>query len=121
MNEAKLVYRNLDEMFERAPSFPIDKKSKIVIFSDLHMGDGSTKDDFLPNSSLFIQSVKDYYIPKGFSMVLNGDIEELQRFSLKKIAKQWAEVYQLFDQINKKSLLVKTIGNHDLTLVNEPE
>ncbi|WP_416868178.1 MAG: hypothetical protein ACMVP2_14675 [Imperialibacter sp.] len=121
MNEAKLVYRNLDELFEQAPSFPIDQKSKIVIFSDLHMGDGSSKDDFLPNSSLFIQSVKDYYIPKGFSMVLNGDIEELQRFSLKKITKQWAEVYELFDEINKKRLLIKTVGNHDLTLVTEPE
>ncbi|MEQ8533961.1 MAG: hypothetical protein RIB86_19060 [Imperialibacter sp.] len=121
MNEAKLVYRNLDELFERAPSFPIDQKSKIVIFSDLHMGDGSSKDDFLPNSNLFIQSVKDYYIPKGFSMVLNGDVEELQRFSLKKIAKQWAEVYELFDEINKNNLLIKTVGNHDLTLVTEPE
>ncbi len=121
MNEAKIVYKNLDELFERAASFPINKKSKIVIFSDLHMGDGSSKDDFLPNSKLFIKAVEDYYIPKHYSMVLNGDVEELQRFSLKKIAKQWSEVYQLFDKINKENLFIKTIGNHDLTLVNEPE
>lgn len=121
MNEAKLVYKNLDELFENARSFPIDRNSKVVIFSDLHMGDGSSKDDFLPNSRLFIQSVKDFYMPKGFSMVLNGDVEELQRFSLKKIAKQWAEVYELFATIGKTHSLIKTVGNHDLTLVSEPE
>lgn len=121
MNEAKIVYRNLDELFARAPSFPLHNSSKIVIFSDLHMGDGSSKDDFLPNSALFIQSLKDYYIPRGYSMILNGDIEELQRFSLKKISKQWQEVYDLFGTINREHLLIKTVGNHDLTLVNEPE
>ncbi len=121
MNDAKIVYKNLDDLFKRAQSFPINKKSKFVIFSDLHMGDGSSKDDFLPNSDLFMKSLKDYYIPKGFSMVLNGDVEELQRFSLKKITKKWAEVYALFDVFNKQKILIKTIGNHDLTLVAEPE
>lgn len=121
MNESKLVYANLDKLFEKAPAFPIDSTSKVVIFSDLHLGDGSSKDDFLPNSKLFMESVQDYYLPKGFSMVLNGDIEELQRFPMKRISARWSELYKMFDQLNQKGLLIKTVGNHDLTLVNEPE
>ncbi len=120
MNEAKLVYENLDKLYKKAPSFPIDRTSKVVIFSDLHMGDGSSKDDFLPNSDLFIRAVKDYYAPRNFSMVLNGDIEELQRFPMKKITTRWAEVYGLFEQFNLAGKLIKTVGNHDLTLVAEP-
>jgi predicted phosphodiesterase len=80
------------------------------------MGDGGSTDDFKSNSDLFIKSLQKHYLQKEFSIFLNGDIEELQRFPVKKIFRAWKEVYGLFDEFAQKTNLIKTIGNHDLEL-----
>ena len=112
----KVVYKNLDELFDRSPSSKITEDTKWVIFSDLHMGDGSNTDDFKTNASLFVTALKRYYLTKDYQLFLNGDIEELQRYSMNKILRQWADVYKIFDDFAKRDALVKTIGNHDLEL-----
>ena len=112
----KIVYKNLDELFDKSEIIPLSETDKYVIFSDLHMGDGSSTDDFKDNSSLFIKALEEYYFERNFSLILNGDVEELQRFSLKKITKQWPEVYHAFDKFHEKGRLIKTFGNHDLEL-----
>ena len=56
--------------------------------SDLHLGDGGPRDDFRPNAELVHDVLRDYYLEAGYSLVLNGDIEELQRFSYAKIRKR---------------------------------
>lgn len=112
----KIVYQNLDKLFEEAPSFELNSQSKWVIFSDLHMGDGGSTDDFKANSDLFIAALDQHYYQKDFDLILNGDVEELQRFSMKKIRKRWGEVYDVFDKFAKDRRLLKTIGNHDLEI-----
>lgn len=112
----KVVYKNLDKLFDEAPSKNIDADSQWVVFSDLHMGDGGSSDDFKRNAALFKTAVKGYYLSHDYSLFLNGDVEELQRFSFKKIFRQWSDIFQVFDQFAKNDKLVKTIGNHDLEL-----
>ncbi|MEM9329254.1 MAG: metallophosphoesterase [Bacteroidota bacterium] len=112
----KVVYKNLDELYDRCPGVKITDKSKWVIFSDLHMGDGSSTDDFKTNATLFIKALKDYYQPKKYSLFLNGDVEELQRFSMDKILRHWGDVFKIFDSFAERDALIKTIGNHDLEL-----
>ena len=112
----KIVYKNLDKLLEEAPSADILPESKWVIFSDLHMGDGGSTDDFKTNSELFKAALTGYY-DKDYSLFLNGDIEELQRFSIGKILNHWKEVFLLFDRFAEKDKLVKTAGNHDLQLL----
>ncbi|HCX22506.1 MAG: metallophosphoesterase [Flammeovirgaceae bacterium] len=112
----KIVYQNLDNLFDASPTFELKEKDKWVVFSDLHMGDGGSTDDFKTNAELFKTVLGEHYLKKDFSLILNGDVEEMQRFKLKKILKQWEAVYDLFDQFHKKSRLLKTIGNHDLEL-----
>ncbi|MEM9340040.1 MAG: metallophosphoesterase, partial [Bacteroidota bacterium] len=51
------------------------------------------------------------------SLILNGDVEELQRFAVSKIIKKWKDVYRLFDDFHREGRLFKTIGNHDLELL----
>lgn len=87
-----------------------------MIYSDLHMGDGGSNDDFRRNATLFQASLNDYYQPLGYNLMLNGDTEELQRFDVRKIYKHWNLVYRLFDEFHKDGRLYKTIGNHDLQL-----
>ncbi len=112
----KVVYQNLDKLFAEAPTYDLTDSDRWVIFSDLHMGDGGSTDDFKDNADLFIKALRDHYLKKNFSLILNGDVEELQRFSLNKIIKRWPQVYEVFTEFHEKFQLLKTIGNHDIEL-----
>ncbi len=112
----KVVYKNLDKVLASSPSQTIQDQSKWVIFSDLHMGDGGGSDDFKRNSNLFQAALKNYYLTKNFGLILNGDVEELQRFTLKKILAAWKDIYSVIDKFASEDRLIKTIGNHDLAL-----
>lgn len=116
--EDKKTYKYLDAIAHQARVVPVSHDDGIVIFSDLHMGDGGSTDDFKSNAHLFETAVRDYYLPAGFSLVLNGDVEELQRFKISKIQHQWSTTFEIFDQFAKDQRLFKTIGNHDLPLCN---
>ncbi len=113
----KALYGKLDRLYEDCPSYALKDNRRWVIFSDLHMGDGGSTDDFRRNSDLFLAALRDYYQKREHSLVLNGDIEELQRFSVEKIRRKWHEVYNQFDHFHKENRLFKTIGNHDLELL----
>lgn len=115
---SKTVYNSLEKIFQESPSEPLTERSKWVIFSDLHMGDGGSTDDFKANSSLFTEVLSNYYLDKKYGLFLNGDVEELQRFSLKSIVKHWTNVYKIFDRFDQETRLIKTIGNHDLEIQN---
>jgi predicted phosphodiesterase len=81
------------------------------------MGDGSKRDDFLHNADLFSYVLQKQYLESGYSLILNGDIEELQRFSYERINERWKSVYQLFDAFASGAGLHKIIGNHDYALI----
>jgi UDP-2,3-diacylglucosamine pyrophosphatase LpxH len=112
----KLIYTQLDELYESSEKLDCSAGNKYVIFSDLHMGDGSTKDDFRQNADLFKTAIEGYYLKKDFNLILNGDVEELQRFSMKKIEKAWGSVLNVFTQFAEKDRFYKLIGNHDIAL-----
>lgn len=115
----KNVLINLGELFDQTPFTPLNKKDRIVIMSDMHMGIGDKRDDFVANAPLFINALKNYYLKKDYSLVLNGDIEELQRFEFNQIFSQWQKVYKLFDKFAENNKLFKLIGNHDIALVTK--
>jgi predicted phosphodiesterase len=110
------INEHLDTVLKGAWESTINNQSRWVIFSDLHIGDGGTTDDFKPNSELFQCALKDYYLKHNYSLILNGDVEELQRFSLDVILKNWKSIYKLFDAFANENRLAKTYGNHDLQL-----
>jgi UDP-2,3-diacylglucosamine pyrophosphatase LpxH len=110
----KLIYRQLDSVHAESMRLPLHPGDRYVIFSDLHIGDGSAKDDFRRNAGLFGQIIEKYYLSGDYRLVLNGDIEELQRFSYRKIRAAWPGVYDLLARFSEQSRLFKTVGNHDL-------
>jgi UDP-2,3-diacylglucosamine pyrophosphatase LpxH len=110
---SKHIHKLLSNLYFGAPKHQIDEKDKIIIFSDLHLGNGSGQDDFTNNSQHFIQIMREYYIENNYKLVLNGDIEELYKFPLKSIVKKWAEVFEIFDHFDRREKLFKIVGNHD--------
>jgi UDP-2,3-diacylglucosamine pyrophosphatase LpxH len=106
----------LDDLFASAPRVTLSPKDRIVIFSDLHVGDGGPRDDFRRNADLVQEVLRGHYLSKGYALVLNGDIEELQRFRLSAIQSRWRELFSLFQEFHRKTALYKLVGNHDEAL-----
>jgi len=110
----------LEKLYQQAKDISIDEEKPLVIFSDFHMGNGKKRDDFTKNSRLVEKCLKHYYLKRNYSLFLNGDIEELLKFSLQSINVAWENIYTLFDQFHKKGNLYKLAGNHDYRLRWDP-
>jgi UDP-2,3-diacylglucosamine pyrophosphatase LpxH len=91
----------------------ISKGGKVLILSDLHMGCGSSDDLYFHNGEMLVYILEDYYFKNGWFLVLNGDIEELQKFSLDDIRERWASLYKIFNLFARENRLYKIAGNHD--------
>ncbi|MDR0600854.1 MAG: serine/threonine protein phosphatase [Treponema sp.] len=89
---------------------------KVLVMSDFHMGSGR-RDDLAYNGGFLTAILSDYYFERGWYLVLNGDIEELMRYSLGDIQKQWPLLYRAFDRFAAAGRLYKLIGNHDEALL----
>jgi predicted phosphodiesterase len=61
--------------------------------------------------------LEEYYFKNGWILVLNGDIEELQKYSLDNIREKWVEMYRVFNLFSGGNRLYKIVGNHDEPLL----
>ncbi|MDR1216782.1 MAG: serine/threonine protein phosphatase [Treponema sp.] len=108
----------LNPRFDSPVNVDISRGGKVLIISDFHMGVGR-RDDLVYNGNMLIEILENYYFKDDWILILNGDIEELQKFHMDNIQEQWAGLYRVFDHFNAVNHLYKTLGNHDETLVFE--
>jgi len=111
-------FSRLQKLYEATEVRKLNHKDKYVIFSDLHIGNRSKSDDFKTNGPLAIRVLEEYY-DKGYHLILNGDTEDLQKFSLQDIESAWPEVFSLLDAFQEEGRLTKIFGNHDFSLQTE--
>jgi predicted phosphodiesterase len=104
--------------FNSAAVLDLSKEGKALIISDLHMGTGR-RDDLIFNGELLINVLDNYYFKQGWNLVLNGDIEELQRYSLILVKERWPRLFHVFDRFAHEGRLFKILGNHDEDLIFE--
>jgi len=76
------IISNLQEFYNNAPEISLHEDERLVIFSDLHMGDETNLDDFRIKEDLFSSVLEHYYLQDGYKLILNGDVEELQKSSI---------------------------------------
>jgi len=97
------------------PRVPFDmQRSKIVFFSDFHRGMGMT-DEFKNNKKLFEQILNHYY-ENGYTLVLNGDMEEgwgYQRDNIPLILDEHRDEVEIEKKFLKDNRYYRTYGNHD--------
>ena len=117
----KKKHAHLDSLLKKAKPVQLDHSSRILILSDLHMGNGGRLDEFRQNAELLKTILESYYLEQKYSLVLNGDIEELFKFPLKSIASKWNDFYDLFLKFRENGFFWKTFGNHDSALLDEKE
>jgi len=108
-----IIQENLEKTYSRSQRIKIDKTSKIIILSDFHLGGGKSRDEFRKNARLVMTVLREWYLPRGYTLILNGDVEELHRLKLKTISRSWERLYEIFLEFKKGPGLYKIIGNHD--------
>ena len=107
-------YERLLELLRTTPRRRLETKEKLVVMSDFHMGDGGANDDFRHNGPLCLHALEEFYFPKGYTLLLNGDIEELLRVPREAILKAWPGLYDVFARFRAENRLIWLLGNHEI-------
>jgi len=116
MPDSVLLTHLAEDVFRDDEVLDISGGGKVLIISDLHMGSGM-RDDLYHNGEMLTCLLEEYYFKKGWHLILNGDIEELQKYSLDYIREKWAGLYRVFNLFARENRLYKIIGNHDELLL----
>lgn len=115
------AHHRLARLLADSPRREVGPRDKVVILSDLHMGAGDTNDDFLHNGALCLDALENYYLARGYTLVLNGDVEELLRVPRASIVKAWADMYRLFERFRAEDKLIWLKGNHEIVPAKEAD
>ncbi len=116
MKNAKLA-ASMADIAARSPFEALGPDSRYVVVADLRMGDGGKKDELAIARKSIFAILGRWYLPRGYTLVLNGDVEDLRGFWLKDILAAWPEMYALFDAFAEKGRLRKILGERDLGLL----
>ena len=116
MSATSFFWTIINHVYSPDAVLDISAGAKALILSDVHMGSGR-RDDLIENGDLLISLLENYYLAQGWYLVLNGDIEELQRYSLDRITQRWKHLYRIFSLFANQNRLYKLIGNHDEELL----
>lgn len=108
-----LTEKQLSALWKNKAIKEIDTKgNKIVMFSDIHLGDGSRADDFRHNYKVFEKALG-YYKKENYTVILLGDIEEFWQFDLDSIGREYDKtVYKRF-RLFEEGYFYRVFGNHD--------
>gem|GEM_PF-473729 len=101
-------------MPEHPVHLPAD--GKYIIFSDLHRDKFRNKaGNFWYNKDLYIDALS-YYLKNDYTLIENGDGEELWQFSLREIINSNYEIYEIMGKFHKKKRLFLIFGNHNIDM-----
>lgn len=104
----------LDKAWARnRKTIPLNRNTRLVIFSDLHRGTGDWADDFSHNSRIFGGAL-DYYLRREFTYIELGDGDELyenRRYS--DIVLMHGDIFRRLQQFCVQGRLIYLLGNHN--------
>jgi len=104
----------LDRLYTESPRRKATSGERFVVMSDLHLGRGDSNDDFLRNSKLCLDALEHFYLARDYTLILNGDIEELLRVPRESVVAYWTSFYELLSRFRARGNLIWLIGNHEI-------
>ncbi len=112
------IYLDSFRQFIRdCPEETLDESASYVFLSDLHMGNGGSRDDLAGNRGLICAMLEKWYLERNYTLILNGDIEDLNKFSLQAVRDAWPELLGIIGRFAERGKLRKIVGNHDYDLL----
>ncbi len=107
-------HSRIQHAFEDAPVFPLNARTRYVLFSDCHRGAGSSNDNFLKNQNLYFTALQ-YYYNRGFTYIELGDGDELwENRKMSQIIEIHSNVFWLLSLFYRQNRLIMLYGNHDM-------
>ena len=104
----------LDKLYNNSKRIVMSDKSKYVIMSDCHRGDGDNYDDFYKNQNIF-KAALNYYYKNDFTYIELGDGDELWEVKdYNEIITAHLDVFKLLKKYLDDGRLIMIFGNHDI-------
>ena len=110
MNWKEKLYSRISELW-RATAV-VDIAEPMVIFSDLHLGDGGKRDKFLSNYNNY-SALLNGYRDAGYTVVINGDLEDTWKFSRMEIHGRYPRIGRIHRELEEDGRFYRISGNHD--------
>lgn len=108
------VEKHLTDVYNASEELVIDNKSKIVLLSDCHRGEGNWGDNFFNNQNLYFAALNNYY-DNGFVYIEIGDGDELwENRSMEDIKYTYSHIFWLLSKFYKAGRFHMLYGNHDI-------
>lgn len=106
--------QRLNEAYENARIEYFNDKSRYIIFSDVHRGNGSHFDEFSKNQNIFRYALE-YYFENGYTYVEAGDGDELwEHAELSDIKNAHFHIFETIKKFNEEDRLIMIYGNHNI-------
>ena len=109
------IARGLDAALDRAVRRNWDSRNdRVIVFSDLHRGQGDHADDFRVCAETYRRALA-FYLGAGYRLVVLGDAEELWEGWPKKVIPTYRELLDRENQFHTAAgeRFIKIWGNHD--------
>ena len=113
--EQRLVNRALDRSLARLRSegpTRLEGQHRYVIFSDHHKGCRNGADDFRFCERAYLKALN-YYYKEGWTLIVNGDAEELMEERVEDVVQSYRNVLEL-EACFHPDRLIRIYGNHDI-------
>lgn len=108
------AYQRLSKAFEEAEVLPLADKSKYILISDCHRGNGTSNDNFLKNQNLYFAALE-YYYKNGFTYIELGDGDELwENRNMAQITEIHSNTFWLLAKYCEEGRMYMLYGNHDM-------
>lgn len=114
MERIMKMLNRISNVFNSSEEISIDDKSKIIIMSDLHRGDGNWNDAFAKNNNIFFRALS-YYYKENYTYIELGDGDELWEVpKIQDIIQEYKDVFWIMSQFHKDNRFYMVYGNHDI-------
>jgi predicted phosphodiesterase len=108
--------KKLERALKTAKRIPINKDSKIIMFSDTHRGDNSVSDEFAHNQNLYKYALEHYY-REGYTYIELGDGDEMwEHKHFKHIRYAHSDIFILLKKFYDDGRFEMIYGNHNMEL-----
>lgn len=111
-NSRRSILDQLSETYRTAPRRRVAPDERFIIFSDHHRGDRGPS-DFFQQSEKTYHAALGYYLERGHTLVLLGDVEEFWECRPSRVMESYRLTCEIEREFHVRGRLVKIRGNHD--------
>lgn len=106
--------KRMERVWKQAERITVSSDDRMILFSDVHRGDGTYADQFMPNQQIYFTALR-YYLKSGYTYIELGDGDELwENRNFATIREAHGDIFWLLREFYLRNRLIMLYGNHDM-------